>query len=245
MNPKDDAKLSGGDERQFDLLVDGELGEEDRRALLGRLDGQPGGWRRCALAFLEAQAWKREFAALLRPARPAEQSAASPRPTPSPRSANRGWWSSPAGTVLAMAGSFLIALMLGVHWNRSAWNNPGMTTAAASLGPRTHAQDQAARRGQHPDVAGVAKPWQLVTLAGVDSRGKPLQLMAIQADRLDGAWLQSIPKPVSPDLLQAFQDSGYRVGQQRELFPVRMNDGRRLVVPVDQVNIHYVGRSAL
>ena len=68
MNPKDGVKLSGEDDRQFDLLVDGELGEEDRRALLGRLDGEPGGWRRCALAFLEAQAWKREFATLLRPA---------------------------------------------------------------------------------------------------------------------------------------------------------------------------------
>src|SRR5437773_2733963 len=47
---------------QFDLwldrLTDGEVPEPQRRALLSRLEQSPGGWRRCALAFLEAQAWR-------------------------------------------------------------------------------------------------------------------------------------------------------------------------------------------
>ena len=140
--------------------------------------------------------------------------------------------------MLAVAGSFLIALVLGVHLNsRGVWNGPGLTTAATSLGPRNIT----------PNAAVAAKPWQMVTLAATDGRGKPqtFQLPAVQADRLDGAWLRSIPKPVSADLLQAFQDSGHHVDQRRELVPVEMKDGRRLVVPVDQVNIHYVGRSAL
>ena len=46
------------DDTRFDRLVDDELSEEERRELLGRLDDEPGGWRRCALAFLEAQCWK-------------------------------------------------------------------------------------------------------------------------------------------------------------------------------------------
>src|SRR5437762_643992 len=45
---------------QFDLwldrLIDGEVAEPQRRALLSRLEQSPGGWRRCSLAFLEAQA---------------------------------------------------------------------------------------------------------------------------------------------------------------------------------------------
>ena len=40
----------------FDRLADGELGDEQRRELLARLDHEPDGWRRCALAFLEDQA---------------------------------------------------------------------------------------------------------------------------------------------------------------------------------------------
>ena len=50
------------DASQIDLLVDGELPAEARRALLSRLDASPDGWRRCALAFLEAQAWRESFA---------------------------------------------------------------------------------------------------------------------------------------------------------------------------------------
>ena len=55
-------------ERQFDLLVDGELSEADRRALLLQLEHEPDGWRRCALAFLEAQCWKAELGQIAPPA---------------------------------------------------------------------------------------------------------------------------------------------------------------------------------
>jgi hypothetical protein len=43
------------DDRLIDRLVDGELPDAARRALLLRLATEPDGWRRCALAFLEAQ----------------------------------------------------------------------------------------------------------------------------------------------------------------------------------------------
>lgn len=47
-------------ERWIDRLVDGEISDDDRRALLLRLDEEPGGagWRRCALAFLESREWR-------------------------------------------------------------------------------------------------------------------------------------------------------------------------------------------
>ena len=48
-------------QRQVDLLVDGEMDEADRRALLLQLEHEPDGWRRCAMAFLEAQCWKAEL----------------------------------------------------------------------------------------------------------------------------------------------------------------------------------------
>jgi hypothetical protein len=48
-------------DRLFDLLVDGELSDAERRELLASLDEREEGWRRCALAFLEAQNWGRQF----------------------------------------------------------------------------------------------------------------------------------------------------------------------------------------
>ncbi len=47
---------------QLDRLVDGRLSPAARRALLTELDQRPDGWRRCAGAFLEAQAWREAFA---------------------------------------------------------------------------------------------------------------------------------------------------------------------------------------
>jgi hypothetical protein len=49
------------DDILFDRLVDGELSGAERRALLESLDARPQAWRRCALAFLEAQTWRKEF----------------------------------------------------------------------------------------------------------------------------------------------------------------------------------------
>lgn len=72
MNPIDPTLLDG--------LVDGELDPESRARLLRQLDGTPDGWKRCALAFLEAQ----EFGLAARAwtsahARPAPLPATRPR----------------------------------------------------------------------------------------------------------------------------------------------------------------------
>ncbi len=50
-------------EALVDLLVDGELPDADRRALLERLDAIDGGWKLCATAFLEAQTFRQAFRA--------------------------------------------------------------------------------------------------------------------------------------------------------------------------------------
>ncbi len=55
-----------GDELRFDLLVDGELNDVERHQLLASLDQEPGAWRRCALAFLEAQAWQQSMRGMQR-----------------------------------------------------------------------------------------------------------------------------------------------------------------------------------
>ena len=49
------------DEVVLDRLVDGELSAEHRRAFLAAIEHTEEGWRRCALAFLEAQSWRSEF----------------------------------------------------------------------------------------------------------------------------------------------------------------------------------------
>jgi hypothetical protein len=221
------------DDRQFDLLVDGQLSPAERRELLARCDGEPGAWRRCALAFLEAQAWREDLGAMVRPAS-APANAPAPMPTVGRRRAASRW---PA--LLAVAASFLMAFTLGLLV-RPAWR------AAA---PRV---DQVARQSAeavHPDTEGLrgslddaASPWRMVTLTGPDASAAPIQLPAMERNRLDNAWLGSLPAAVPPDVLRALERTGHSVRQSRQLMPVPLEDGRRLVVPVDQVEVQPAAR---
>ena len=61
MTEKKRETLSDEDLFRLELLADGELDEDSRRTLLSRLDQTSDGWRRCALAFLEAQCLGESF----------------------------------------------------------------------------------------------------------------------------------------------------------------------------------------
>jgi hypothetical protein len=212
---------------RFDRLVDGELSEPERQRLLTALDQEPEGWRRCALAFLEAQCWREGFGNLFRPTRTA---AAVPR---SP--AGRSWsYRGVAGTVLAMAASFLLAFGLAAHWygDGQAVQPLGNGPEFAANRPETSILDV------HPAPLGRdSSSWQLVGLPAGGAGNGQIVIPAVQRDRWDDRLMNTMPSAVPKDVLQAFERSGHRVQQQRELVPVQMDDGRVLIVPVEQMEI--------
>ena len=237
--PHDDSPL---DDLDFDLLVDGELGEQRRSELLARLEGVPGGWRRCALAFIEAQSWSRDLRAIRQ-----ESPVTSQSPQVAPQ---RGWKQSRLGAVLAMAASFFIALGLGAYF-RGFWSRVQTTANLAQTAvtlPLTPHGGSSFPPGS-VDSAGPVSPgiWQTVALPVADGPGgntESVPLPARVADHLDPQWLDSFPLAMPRDVVSALQESGHEVRQQRQLVPLPLRDGRRLVVPVDQVEVRYVGNSA-
>ena len=92
-----------------------------------------------------------------------------------------------------------------------------------------------------PSPAVQGNDWETVMVAG-PRPSETYQVSAQRRDTLDQDLLESIPNVIPPELQRAFEQSGYRVVQQREIVPVPMQDDRRLVVPVDHIQIHYVGR---
>ena len=247
MNPIDQNTPTSDDQR-FDLLVDGELNESARRELLSRLDDEPGGWRGCALAFLESQSWRRELGAI------AGESSAELRPS---RPARWFRFGGPAGTLLAMAASFMAALVLGGLVQ--AIRNPGIpgggTGPEARVDrPATEAQADKAGPAENlpPDLPGKlasappkVRVVELPGPEGLEGEGQTIWLPVVEGDQLGENWLESLPAPMSPELLEQLQKAGLRVEQRRKLLPWRMKDGRRLVVPVDEVDVHYVGNPTL
>jgi len=248
------------EDRRFDRLVDNELSEAERRELLTGLDDEPGGWRRCALAFLESQCWKAAFRSVAKEsasprwggsstAAPTAENAL-PAPAARPASRRRSVWLGRAETALAMAASFAAALLVASWFQqgrmpvgRPAGADPGNQVAAIPTPGNQPTGPMGGPRGT-PSPNG---PWQMVTLtspsAATDDAGA-LRLPAVERQDVDEAWLHSLPPAIPDDVLQALSRNGYKIQQKRELVPVPMKDGRRLMVPVDQVELHYIGNGA-
>jgi hypothetical protein len=239
-------------DRELDLLVDGELSVAAQRELLGRLEQRADGWRRCATAFLEAQGLKAELGELVQPAPVASGGEAFVRPVR--RRVSRSPWRQRAKTVLAVAASFIVAFGLGL-WGRSGWppaDRPlGPAPIAEAVPPMqaamTALSTASAPAAARPPATSVDSPgWRMVTVRLPDQRGstEAIDVPAVERDQLDENWLRSLPGALPPDLVEALRRSGHAVRQSRQLLPMPLEDGRRLVVPIDQVDVHYVGNAA-
>ncbi len=232
-------RIEGRDKAELvDRLVDDELDESERRELLARLDGERDGWRRVALAFLEGQSWRREMRGLAQPAAPPSPPAAS--------GARRPWIEGRASTVLAMAACFLIALGLGTFLRDLATHDAGGPVQPVRLADRgaVLVEESPSPERRAPAVPEADEPWQLVTL-GVDPGEQGgrcrVQLPAVERPGIDEQWVEGLESPIPEEVLRALRRSGHKIESTRQYVPLRMKDGRQLVVPVDQVDVHYVG----
>lgn len=325
-------------ERLIDRLVDGELNESLRRSLLIELDHRPQGWRRCALAFLEAQAWqsglgssrgRREAAEALAtpglfanifadeplnpryaasprfpvsrfriagddlPERPADVSARikyveispPPRTTqpereqrPERKTAERNVspdsnparnesqaraslsarlaaaLRSPSGVLSAMAACFLLAFTLGlaIRGDQSGHNGAGENKLANSMlagnsspgGRQSPGNLLATGAGDNQlpahNQAGDGT-WGMVSLAN-DSSG--FQLPVVDGPSMQD-WAAAMPPPMSAEMLQELHRAGYEVFTETQWIAVQLDDGRNALVPVDEVQVRYVGGNSI
>jgi hypothetical protein len=258
------------DDTRFDRLVDEELSEEERRQLLGQLDDEPGGWRRCALAFLEAQCWRQAFgelpnlrdslSAALGPAgKYAAEKPALPGQTSLPfETPPRTLWLGRLKVLSAMAASFLAAMWLGTMAQR-AWVGQPRGLPGSGGGSGTYGS-LAVVKESHPSLtpnvpennlvssppraSSASRPWRMVTVSATSDGQHPqssIEVPAVERDNIDEQWLRSVPPAIPENVLRALTRTGHQIEQQREFVPVPLKDGRQLVVPVDRVNVHYIG----
>lgn len=243
------------DQRQLDRLVDGDLSEPQRRELLAQLDRAPDGWRRLALSFLEAQCWQETASALCEPTTVAEPSSVaierSLRSSAQPRSRVDALWKPWIAAPLAMAASFFVAFALGIVL-RGAWQgrHADLTTPTAGNSDQTFANVLAEHQAQARAKAALDSELHDSDLAAADDPaagdGFPLDdateiwlpVDLVNADEgLDGNVSPAVPRPV----LESLKRLGHQVQTHRSLWPVDLTNGQRALVPVDEVEIRYVG----
>jgi hypothetical protein len=231
------------DDRLLDRLVDGELSAEEYAAVLRSLGDAPDGWRRCALAFLEAQAWQRELGAMGGEAKSPTASAVAIRPT----AATKRW-----PLLLAVAASFLLAFGLGVAMHPlapTASPTPvGGQLAQDSMRPSLPVEqvDMAPSPG-NVAVPASAVPSGNVTFVmdhgdGSGSREVPVPVYDWSPE--SAQWLSGQPMAPSSEMQRAFQRVGRDVRTHKHFIPLETGDGRQVLFPVEQMEISPAGRRA-
>lgn len=243
---------------QLDRLVDGELPDHEYRRLLASLDDEPGGWRRCALAFVEAQALQRDLGELAELGQPYCEDA---RTIPARPSGDRRRWP----LLLAMAGSFLLAFTLGMYfsgpWRGStppladgppdiAENVPdgelagGVDDSAAAVRPEPEQWPTIDDRGPaYEEATPPSEPEGVMTLVfeDADNEMRRVELPYYRYDERQAVrWPTEGPEPPI-DLIRALRRTGHDLRQRRQFVPIDLDDGSRVVFPMDEVEIVPVG----
>jgi hypothetical protein len=214
----------GPTDADLDRLVDGDISARERRLLVARIDASPDGWKRCALAFLEAQAWRE--ALVEEP--PAFQAAA----VPSQRS-----WKTPARW--GMVAACIAFAFLGGRLSHG--ERPRSGELVRSEEPQPTMEQLVVERGVRT-IGQVAWPSQGI----VEVRGVPSMLITVyEGAGIDDRWCAGLPS-VLPDLVaKQLERQGCKVREERRLVPLALADGRRLALRVDQLHFTLVGRPAV
>lgn len=215
------------DEVLLDRLVDGELSDAERRRLLASLDGRPDGWRRCAMAFLEAQSWRGDLGQLVR----------EPKPTRDPNDAvtlasgRRKSWQQGAAW-LAVAASALVAFTL-VLMQRDG----GVPMAADS--PDADAQMADAALQPERAIPEAATADDALTLWVRDDTGqtRPVRVPLVDAGTLDRELGVTFQSAIPTAVRERLQERGYDLQSKRRYAPLWFENGRPMIVPVEDTKI--------
>jgi hypothetical protein len=210
--PLDAARLF---ELRLQRAIDDELEPPELRQLVAACDAEPACWRSLALAFLEEQA-------IAGACRREAREGAAPTGAPGPRGSSRS-----AGSRGALAAALVLAAAaagFGFGLGRS-WDLPGGGEPPHEVGAAP--------------AAAAALVLQVGPSGGGPAEGLSIPLFEADglADAVPGAGSKAFPAAVRQDLVR----QGFRVEERREILPVRLEDGRRVVVPLESYQLEYRG----
>jgi len=228
--------LTPDDIRMLDRLVDGELNESERRTLLLRLEHSPDGWRRCALAFLEAQSWRLEARAMV--AEPAPLPAQRPAPAPQealqPASLSRKTWNGLSVWMPSMLAAGILVAVVYPQWD-GFFHREKFVPVAQHRNPQLSAAAPATSV-----VAHNSENVRLPVASGPNGEKRFVDVPLVEADRMGEDFVGRIGGQLSPEVVRILEQNGNRVVREHRYVPYQLEDGRRVVVPVEQVEIRPV-----
>jgi anti-sigma-K factor RskA len=230
-----DDLLTPDDVRMLDRLVDGELNETERRALLLRLEHSPDGWRRCALAFLEAQAWRLEARAVVaEPAPPIVRRNETADGAHSVQSASavRKAWNGLSVWIPTVMAACVLATVVYVQFGGPE-NRAGDRPVVQFQNP----QAPIATPGYETAAARSGERLRLVVAPGPGGEQRIVEVPLLEPERVNPEMMSQVGMQLPSEVVRMLEQNGNRVIREQRLMPITLKDGRRAVVPVEQVEI--------
>jgi hypothetical protein len=230
MNARHNAQLD--EDSRFDRLVDGALAAAEYKSLLASLEDEPGGWRRCAMAFLEAQAWGREFAAIRRleedgAPRAKDQNSVELRPIRKPKLIS-------AGSVLTAAACAVLAFGLGLAAQNRFFSPERLPTRFAGQAPLGSVSAPRVPTEQVETASGSEIASMTLVIDGASNEEIVLPVIA---SRAGGETLVETEPAIPDSVLRSLRLRGHDIQRQQRFIPVPTGDGRHVIFPVEQYHI--------
>jgi hypothetical protein len=238
------------DQALLDKLVDGELTPAERRDVLSSLDDQPHNWRRLAMAFLEAQVWQRELSdvvAMTSTVRTAESNGrADGRPEPTTRVPSRPVMRPPVTrpgrrwpAFTGLAASFCVVFGLGFACAnlRSGTGAPTMAPLLVPNGSTAGVTDLAGSNAESD-----SESIRLLLEGDSPDSYQAVDLPIVEASDAESLLLAEQAPFVPEQVRRRLERMGHEVQEVRRLIPLQLPDGREGVVPVNDVQVRFVGQ---
>jgi hypothetical protein len=75
-----------------------------------------------------------------------------------------------------------------------------------------------------------------------DNDGVPesLELPVARGPGIDEQWVRNQPFAIPTSLLRELERRGHQVRHERQYYPFELGDGGQVLVPVDELDVHFV-----
>lgn len=211
----------------LDRLVSGDLDESGRREVLAWLEAEPLRWRRCGIAFLEAQTWAEAFEGWTATEPPAHAAAGRRSRTETARRRR-----VPALSAV-IATCAVIAFGLGIFAGDVLRQKQRSTDRTDLAAPQTAGSES------NGDQQPPAQPEPLLASLAVKPRGSgalaSVHVPVVPSE--DDASAERDRPRIPGYVRQQWERRGYRIDSERRYLLATLPDGEQVAVPVEQINL--------
>jgi len=221
--------------RLLERLVAGDLDEADRARVLTWLDADPGRWRLCGLAYLEAQTWSETLGAWMSGDRTQVELPAPQCTDHCPRPRRR----LSVARATALVTAVVVAFTAGVI-TRGMWTSPGTGHEPSTTITEDNPSVPVPERVQSSQAAGPLMATVSLPAAASGVPAAEVRFPVVKggsAPSSDETALTQLPD----DVRRKWERRGYKFDAERRYLLARLPDGEQVAVPVERLLVSYVG----